>query len=195
MQQNLSWEANRSAAGQEVPCILWKPMVHFRIHKCPPAVPILSQINSIHASPPHLLNTHFNSNLPLHLYVPSGLFPSVVPTKTQYAPLLSPIHNPPITPICSKWSLSLSCPHQNSVCTATLSHTYSSHYTYMFQVVCFPQLSPPKLSMHRYSLPYIPCAPPTSFFFRHNMTMITNSKTNEQKYKITLSYLVFYWYH
>jgi len=53
-------------------------------------------------------------------------------------------------------------------------------------------LSPTKLNVHHYCLPYMPHTPPTSFFFRHNMTMITNSKTIEQKYKITLSCLVFY---
>ena len=65
--------------------------VDYRIHKSPPPVPILSQINPVHA--PH--HTFWRSILLLssqiRLVLPSSLFPSGLPTKTLYASLLFPI--------------------------------------------------------------------------------------------------------
>jgi hypothetical protein len=38
MEQSSSWEANRFAASQEIPRILWDPKIYYRIHKSPPTV-------------------------------------------------------------------------------------------------------------------------------------------------------------
>jgi len=84
-------EANRFSANQENSRILWNPKVHYLIHKCPPPVPFLSQLDPVHT--PHATSSRPIVILPSHLRMglPSGLFPSGFPTKTLYTPLLSPI--------------------------------------------------------------------------------------------------------
>jgi len=71
MEQSPSWEANWFSTSQEIPRILWNPKVHYRIHKCPLSVLILSQLDPFHTPAPYFLKIHHTkSHVPFPLLRP-----------------------------------------------------------------------------------------------------------------------------
>ena len=72
MTQSTSWEANRFSASQEIPRTLWNPKVHY-LRQCPPSVPILSQIDPVHAPHPTSWRSILILSFHLRLDLPSGL--------------------------------------------------------------------------------------------------------------------------
>jgi hypothetical protein len=88
MEQNPSWEANWFLASQEISWVLWNPNVHYRIHKCQPPIPILSQLNSVHTPTSTFWRSILILSSHLRLGLTSGLFPSGFPAITLYKTLL-----------------------------------------------------------------------------------------------------------
>jgi hypothetical protein len=94
------WETASRTATQQILSILWKQKVHYRLHKSPPLVPILSQMNPVHTTPPFSLRYILILFSHLCRSLLTCIFPSVVPTKilhaflshTWYMPCLS--HSP-----------------------------------------------------------------------------------------------------
>jgi hypothetical protein len=64
MELNPFWEVASCAATQELPNILWNTEVHYRVHKSPPLVPIVSQINAVHITPSYFSKIYFNITHP-----------------------------------------------------------------------------------------------------------------------------------
>ena len=99
MEQSPSWETNRSSASQEIFRILWNRNVHYRFTRAGHLS--LSWTKSFRPMPPYPTSwrSNFISSSYLRLDLPSGLFPSGLPTKILFASLLSPIvpSSPPIS--------------------------------------------------------------------------------------------------
>jgi hypothetical protein len=91
MELSPSSEVASCAATHEIANIFRNPKIHYRVHKIPPLVPILSQIDPVHTNPSHLrftliLSTH------LSLCLPRGILPSGFPINILCSFLFSPIY-------------------------------------------------------------------------------------------------------
>jgi hypothetical protein len=97
MQYSPSWESNRLTVSQEISCVLCSMKFHYRIHKSPPPVAILSQLNPFH-SPSHFLKIQLNVILPSTPGSPkwsySFMFPHRNPVYTSLLPPDALIPNP-----------------------------------------------------------------------------------------------------
>jgi hypothetical protein len=83
MEQSSSSEASSHLASQEIPHLLQNPKFHNRVHKGPPLVPILSQMNPVHTFPPYFPEIHSNIILPSTQGLLSGLLPSSFQTVSN----------------------------------------------------------------------------------------------------------------
>jgi hypothetical protein len=65
MELSTAREATSYVATQELSSTLWNPKVHYRFHKSPQFVLILSHMNSVLISPSYFSNTHLTIIYPL----------------------------------------------------------------------------------------------------------------------------------
>jgi len=128
MVQSPSWESNRFSASQEIPHILWDPKVYYHIHKYPPPVPILSQLDPAHTSTSHFLKLQLNIILPSAPGSPHWSLSLSFPHQ-------NPVHDSPHPHTCH-----MTCPSHSS-------WFYHSHNTergvqiIKFLIMSFPPIS------------------------------------------------------
>jgi len=120
LQHSPSSETNQFSATQEIPHVLWNPKVHYRIHKFPSPVPILSQINLLHTPTSHFPKMHLN------IYLTS------TPGSSKWPlPLRFPHPNPAYTS-----SLSHACYITRPSHSALFDHPNNISASWLVKLIC-----------------------------------------------------------
>jgi hypothetical protein len=73
MELSPSWEAASCSTTQNFPKTLWNPKVHYRVHKRPLLLPMLSNMNQVHITSSYFSKVHVNIIYHLRLGIPSLL--------------------------------------------------------------------------------------------------------------------------